>query len=201
MKYSKIIQLCKQNKTALIMCGGGVQWLSDGQAAYPLYGAPKFDTDSLLTLFDVSEKAAEKMTLKEIPLVSDINFEDYDETETGTSRGRLSIGYQGRVFLPINTEDGIKFIDQRHTTPLAEDNDVEYYMRRQAYTGKPYFVAKTGFCIRAVIPAADIIDGHFVGILKKIYDDCVVSYQNTERDPEFIQTTIESGGDADNADK
>ena len=77
MKIKKIVDLCKKRGYFyLFTTEGGEQWLSDGVGAYPLGDVPSLDEDTLCVLFDIPEKAREKMVFRVQQAPSGFCFDD-----------------------------------------------------------------------------------------------------------------------------
>lgn len=188
MKIKSIAAICKKNKNIAIFerysDDGDIltQYIGDGSAVYPVVGLPQLDKESLLTIFDVTEKDRDNYFVKTLGVPAGISFEDTDETERHVEREGISIIYSGRTLKPIRTTRGLVFIESRYLSPVADVLDVlELYERRTA-EGTPYIVAKAGFLLQAVIMPYDVISQQFVDNLKRLTEQCALSLDLRERE-------------------
>lgn len=152
MKIKAIAALMKKKRRISIFDDekNGVQWISDGYAAYPLYGLPELDGDTLLTVLDVPEKEREKYIVRRGMLPRAPCFSDTDGTERRLPPPALiSIGYGGEVLAPARTSLGLAFYNPEYLRPVS-DGPFEMYERESA-EGKMYLAVKSGFLLRALI--------------------------------------------------
>ncbi|MEA5151982.1 MAG: hypothetical protein VB039_05210 [Oscillospiraceae bacterium] len=154
-KKNKYIQMWDDEKTR-------VQWISNGYAAYPLYGMPELDGESVLTVLDVPEMEREKYTVRMGPMPDGCVFDDTDETERALAPTvGLTLGYGGQVLAPARTSLGLLFFDPEFLRPV-QDKPYELY-ERETDGGRIYLAIKSGLLLTAVImPKApneeDILD-------------------------------------------
>ena len=57
MDYKKIAGFVKKKKQLVIWERGGVQWITDGNAAYPVFGMPHMTDTEMLTFLGLSDIA------------------------------------------------------------------------------------------------------------------------------------------------
>lgn len=154
MVIKEIAKLCKERKNIQLFADrrNRVQWISDGIAAYPLYGMPWLDEDTVLTVMDIEEKDREKYRVKaeeEIP--DEIHTEDTDDTEKILPPPGLSIQYKGQLWQPAITSMGLYFFNPKYLRPLKDLEEPPEIYEREAESGTPYLVAKAGLMVVAVI--------------------------------------------------
>lgn len=154
MKLKKIISLCKSNKHISLYTDGSrdSQWLSDGIGAYLLDDYIELDTSKLCFLYDIDDKAQDKISMYDLPLPAGINFEDNILEESEVEELGLSINYNGGTLLPLMTEEGILYIQQKYLTPLTDNSqDTWSFFLRHDNHDKPLIIVKIGLFIAAVI--------------------------------------------------
>ena len=186
MEIKKIINLCKKSGKLRIFENEGAQWISDGAAAYPLFGLPYFTEESICAAYDILGKKAEKMHITfDLKLPSYLDFSDYAEGETECKRGSPLFG----ALIPITTAHGIEFIQSKYLTPFtdSDDNMLFIYERTNA-AGMTYFAIKDGFMLVGLVMPYDCINEEFVKRLKDLAEQCEISLENkraaAERDAE-----------------
>ena len=184
MKIKKIVDLCKKRGMVYIISdaeGGGVQWLGDGAAFYPLFDAPRFDKESLCTIFDINEVQAEKILFRiEDKLPVSFNFDNNDECESFADESEIHIIYGGRTLRPIHTDEGIVFLNVKYLAPLSDADNVEIY-KRYSTGDTVYFVAKVGYEVQAVIMPVDIMDKGFMESVDRLASHSAIAFKNKER--------------------
>lgn len=177
MKLKKIIDLCKKRgEFDLFTPVGGEQWISDGLGCYPLGDVPFLDADTLCRLFDIPEKAREKMRFREGSVPEAICFDDVDESEVRCEQAAIVLGGKNSV-IPYKTSQGIEFIDCKHLEPLENSGDLEVY-ERLSKGGNTYFAIKRGLLLVALILPYTLITEPFVEDLKDLAALCEIALQN-----------------------
>ena len=72
MKIKSIVSICKREKRFCLFdderMESAVQWLGDGSAVYPLLKMPPLDKESIFAVFDIPDKQASKMFVRQEPL-------------------------------------------------------------------------------------------------------------------------------------
>lgn len=184
MKIKKIAALCKQTKAVILFerysrNGNTVsqQYISDGVAAYIVWGLPQLDTGSVLTIFDVPEKDRDKYVVKTRCIPDGINFDDADENEKPIEVEMLPIVYGGKVLKPLQTRSGLVFIDSKYISPVSDVLDVLMLYERSTPGGATYIVAKAGLLLQAVIIPEDIINQNLVKNLQALTRQCALSLE------------------------
>ncbi len=168
MKFSKMIGLCKKAKRVFVYeeySGETVmQYIGDGNAAYPIFDMPRLDKNGIFAVMDVPEKNKSDYYYICTPIPEDISFEDIsfkdsDKTETLVKPLPISIGFAGQLMKPLQTQSGIMFIDERYLKPLSDVYDVLELYERTSDSGKRYIVAKAGFLLQTVIMPISVTAG------------------------------------------
>lgn len=177
MKLKKVASICSKTK---IFClydreesGGEVsQWLGDSSAIYPITGLPYMDEENIYYVFDISAKQQEKIIFRHGPAPEGINLDDVDPTERRLSDDGLSVVYDGGILKPLQTRNGISFIQNKYLSPLEDVIEMVQLYERATPQGTPYIVAKTGFFLAAVIMPYNVINEKFVYHLSALARQC-----------------------------
>ncbi|WP_289026636.1 hypothetical protein [uncultured Flavonifractor sp.] len=177
MKLKKVASICSKTK---IFClydreesGGEVsQWLGDSSAIYPITGLPYMDEENIYSVFDISAKQQEKIIFRHGPAPEGINLDDVDPTERRLSDDGLSVVYDGGILKPLQTRNGISFIQNKYLSPLEDVIEMVQLYERATPQGTPYIVAKTGFFLAAVIMPYNVINEKFVYHLSALARQC-----------------------------
>lgn len=185
MKIKKIIANCKNiGQLYIYDHGDSAQWISSGDAAYPIFDLPKFDPDTICTAYDITDKQQDKMVIQRLPeLPTGICFDDYCESEHQVEPSRMRIIAQGKTLMPILTSAGMQFIDDKLLEPLADvpSDDLSLF-ERITDDGRMYFAVKQGLMITAVIEPFDILTDDFVDEVKSIATQCEIALYNKKAD-------------------
>lgn len=177
MKLKKVASLCSKTK---IFClydreesGGEVsQWLGDSSAIYPITGLPYMDEENIYSMFDISAKQQEKIIFRHQHAPEGINISDTDPTEHRIDEESLSLVYDGGVLKPLQTRNGISFIQNKYLSPLEDVIDMVQLYERETPQGMTYIVAKTGLFVAAVIMPYSVINDKFVYQLSELAQQC-----------------------------
>lgn len=153
MKIKSIAAICRSKKTVYLFSdyANAVQWISDGTAAYPLYGMPELDEETVLTIMDVPEKERGKWLVNMFALPEKYDFKDVANGERLTPGVGVSIGYGGGVYAPVRTSQGLRLFDPGYLKPLADMQEVTELYERIDGSGEPYIAVKAGFMLVALI--------------------------------------------------
>ena len=77
MKIKKAFDICKKSKVICLFTDGTTQYLSDGNAVYPLAALPELDEDYICQLYDINDSQREKIHFKiNEPLPYEYCFDD-----------------------------------------------------------------------------------------------------------------------------
>ena len=167
MKLSKIGALCKAYKRFVVYnVGRGMQWISDGYAAYPLCDLPPLEEDNVFAIFDIPEDKRGKMYFDERQGVpAGMSFADAVQDEVEIKPYSIGIIWQGAIYYPCKSREGILFVDKKYLSPF-EDGVVLY--ERWAENGTPYIAAKRGMLLEGVITPAGIATAELAELLCEV---------------------------------
>lgn len=84
----------------------------------------------------------------------------------------LSVVYDGGILKPLQTRNGISFIQNKYLSPLEDVIEMVQLYERATPQGTPYIVAKTGFFLAAVIMPYSVINDKFVYQLSELAQQC-----------------------------
>lgn len=162
MKIKKIAAICNQEGVFRLYNhtdndGVVTQWLGSNSAIYQLPGLPMLDEDSLCAMFDIPKKKREKLSILCVKMPEIINTEDITR-EYLLDATKLSICYQGTTLLPLRTEKGTIFIQEKLLEPLGDENDFLELYCRETPQGFPYVAVKEGMLLRAIILPFEIFE-------------------------------------------
>ena len=156
MKIKKAFDICKKNKSIYIsMTSEGEQWLSDGNAVYPIFELPLLNENYICKLYDINDAQRDKITFI------------------------IAIAYNGKILLPISTSEGLMFIDRTYLSPFADMPQQEMSLTLR-YNSKsvPYFAIKFGMIAYGFIAACEIVDENLVNSLKALYIESEMILKN-----------------------
>ena len=202
MRIKRIAALCSRAGIFQLLNkidGEGVvsQWLGDGNALYPLNGIPMLDKDSLCAMFDIPEKKREKLIIQYEDMPEAIDTADSDPLEILLEEKEMTIGYEGRQMIPLQTKDGVLFIGEQYLEPLADEMDLLSLYERKTPKGAPYVAVKAGMMLRGIIiPYNVVTDKKFIKRLELLLNDSkrelarIVANASAEADQEDEQQTI-----------
>lgn len=80
--------------------------------------------------------------------------------------------YDGGVLKPLQTRNGISFIQNKYLSPLEDVIDMVQLYERETPQGMTYIVAKTGLFVAAVIMPYNVINEKFVYHLSALARQC-----------------------------
>lgn len=177
MKLKKVASLCGKTKMFCLYDRPErddvvSQWLGDGYAIYPITGLPYMDEENIYSMFDISAKQQEKIIFRHGPAPEGINLDDVDPTERRLSDDGLSVVYDGGILKPLQTRNGISFIQNKYLSPLEDVIEMVQLYERETPQGAPYIVAKTGLFVAAVIMPYNVINEKFVYHLSALARQC-----------------------------
>lgn len=167
MKLKTALSIIRKERVInLFSTPEGAQWISSGGVAYPLYGLPEMDTDSLAVLLDIPEKEKSKYHFVVGVSPSDISFEDYIDSECKLPmEGLVSIGYGGSTLYPARTSEGLCFFDPAYLKPITENYEIFERKRQNGI----YLAVKTGFLLAAIIMPKEVAEEDLADRLKSIW--------------------------------
>lgn len=180
MKIKAIAKICEKTKIITIYeqkASHGddpIQWIGNSGGVYPVYGLPYMGKEEFLTVLDISEKDKKKYSFTRDPMPPELNFMDSDPSENAIDQSLydFNISARGGEFQPLQTQQGITFINTVYLTPLKDVLDeVELYERISA-DGKIYIAAKVGMLIKAVIMPYMIANEEFIKKINRFAMQC-----------------------------
>lgn len=174
MKLKQIEKLCKSAGQILLFDEAppeevdGVrleprQWMSDGEAVYPLDGVPYLDQDAVHAIFDIDAKKADKLHVQhnqELPTWLD--FGDFHESDSPLEpvKFKMSIG-SDELTLFRDTDGGLIVIKADYRKPLDNWKECECFKRMSA-EGNAFVAVMSGCVLRAIISTyrigADLVE-------------------------------------------
>lgn len=176
MKLKKVAALCNAEGRYFLMDqkddNGKIvsQRLGDGNAFYPLAGLPVMNMENICTMFDIPEKKLEKLLMRQIDATDTMNWEDTDPLEREIDDPKLCVRYAGADLLPLETSEGVTFIQEKYLLPLENLEYMRLYERKGR--NGVYVVAKIGLEIQALIMPMDLPDPDFMGLLANLTRQC-----------------------------
>lgn len=175
MKLSAIISICKQAKHIKIYSdAGGVQWISDGYAIYPLYGLPLLDEDNLFTLFDIPADKRSKFHLESVgSLPASYCFSDVCRGERPLEARSVSVCWRGTILRPFVVRGGIVYIDNKYLKPFSDSKNGVTLFERADTLGKTYLAVKDGLLLAGLIAPYVVCDGAFAAELCELSEAAV----------------------------
>ncbi len=169
MKLSAIESICKARKTILLSVIEGVQWISDGFAAYPLLGLPIMNGENVLTLFHVADKKKgdyqidENVSLDGIYDMSDVGGAEVDLRESFVQihNGKMSL-------TPFFSETGVLYVASKYLRPFEDAGEPCRFFERKTARGRSYIAVMEGFLLKGILLPEERIDPTFAGELRRI---------------------------------
>lgn len=152
MIFKNLTALCRQRKR-IWMYGDpeGVQWVSEGNALYPLHGMPGMTGQVLARVFDVPEKGLGKYSIKQEETLPAM-FDYGDAAAEAQLRPEPFIFKRYDALLcPVQTSRGLMFYDPELLKPLRDVQDSMEIYERETPKGQTYFAVKSGFLLQAII--------------------------------------------------
>ena len=152
MIFKNLTALCRQRKR-IWMYGDpeGVQWVSEGNAMYPLHGMPGMTGQVLARVFDVPEKDLGKYSIKQEETLPAM-FDYGDAAAEAQLRPEPFIFKRYDALLcPVQTSRGLMFYDPELLKPLRDVQETLNLYERATPQGTVYFAAKAGFLLQAII--------------------------------------------------
>lgn len=178
MKIKNICKFCKKNGFVLFVDEENhEQWLGDAAGMYLVQGLPLLNEESICVMFDITEKQKKSLQIHIQEKPAGINFNDTDNNETLCEKLPISI-FTDRMLSPYKTQTGICFIDEEYMKPLIDVwDEIEIY-QRMTEDLRPYFVAKVGFLVYAILMPYKI-EKDFAMRLEEIASLCNIELKNT----------------------
>lgn len=151
MVIKNIAKLCK--KTGIVRLwydeSRGVQWISNGYAAWALYGMPMMDAENVLTALDIPEKDWEKIVVRETKPPKDLDLNDLADGEELPDPA-ISICYGGQLVVPLQSTAGTILADPELFKPLRDVNHLTVHARKKG-NGEIYLACKGGLMLHGLV--------------------------------------------------
>lgn len=155
MKIKAIAAIAQKEKAIKLCNTEDTQWVLLRGAAYPLYGLPRLDPETLPVVLDIPESKSGKMLISWDDKPECLLFDDVCDGERELPPPQLvSIGYGGQVMYPEITSRGLLFYDPEYLKPVM-DSDFSLY-ERVTKSGQVYLAVKTGFMLKAIIMPLEV---------------------------------------------
>lgn len=158
-----------------------VQYIGDGTAFYQVNDLPHLDKESILTIFDISEKQRGKWLVKVGEIPEGIDFSDVAEGEQIIKQLDPAIVYNEKILLPLQTQNGILFINSKYLSPLSDVMDALNLFERETKARQVYIVAKVGLMLKAIIFPIEVATTKFVEKLEELARECAFSLEHKEK--------------------
>lgn len=188
MKLSKYVKLVKScGYCAVIHVAGSGIWLGTPNAVYRATELPEMEgEDQVRTVLDMTEKAWEKVYLKEswaesIRNIFGMNLAEFEEGEQKTERLKVLAVHKGvwATGLRCANDGEIIFYNEALTAPLSEEiKNSEYitYTVRKTSAGQRYVVVHNGFDVLAAIMPMQIVTQEYLADLAEFQALCTEQY-------------------------
>lgn len=188
MKLSKYVKLVKScGYCAVIHVAGSGIWLGTPNAVYRATELPEMEgEDQVRTVLDMTEKAWEKVYLKEswaesIRNIFGMNLAEFEEGEQKTERLKVLAVHKGvwATGLRCANDGEIIFYNEALTAPLSEEiKNSEYitYTVRKTSAGQRYVVVHNGFDVLAAIMPMQVVTQEFLADLAEFQALCTEQY-------------------------
>ena len=155
MKIKSIAAICKKSKVIYMYTKreeySVMQYIGDGSTAYPLDGVPELDAQSIMTIFDITEKQRGDWFIKEQDLPEEINFGDTDFSEKLMEQEKIQLFQSGKVLKALRSSQGVILIDSKYLAPVMDTSEVMEFYERVTPSGQRYVVIKAGLLLQAVV--------------------------------------------------
>ena len=183
MKIKKAIDICKKSKMIATFYVDSEQWITNGEACFSVPGVFNLTEDYICALYDIGDNQREKIQFKIGVTAPEVaNRGDVDPTETEAQVLKIGICLDGLgICIPLQTEQGIVFIQRRYLEPLLDVPESElFFYKRTTDDGKKTFIAvKFGLLLYAII-APVIINDEIVRTLENLYTAAkIANYNNS----------------------
>lgn len=149
MKYGKVASLLKKRKRIETFRATNTQWITEGYAAYPMYGMPELGRDNIFDLFGVGVDKRGDYAYAERECPEEINFYDADDDEKILERGRATVYFDGVEYEPLMSDTDAILIQPQYLAPFG-DTDYELYERKGSYAQR-YVAVKHGMALLGII--------------------------------------------------
>ena len=177
MKIKKLAAICKKHKRAIIyerqIAGTEKvqQLISDGSAAYPVFGLPRLTKESLLTIFDVEQSEWDMWHVSVYDDPKDEYYQDVMKGEQQLERFYQPIVINGKLIKSVMLNGQTVFFDDAYLNPVRDEKDILYY-GRILDNGSPLITVKSGMFLQAVIMPYKIEDETWIKRMEEMLAGC-----------------------------
>ncbi|MBR5342587.1 MAG: hypothetical protein IK149_01675 [Oscillospiraceae bacterium] len=199
MQIKQIAKLVKQSGELQLWTDAeqDTQWICNGYGAWPLYGFPFLDSDSVLAVLDIPEKDREKIIVTEKAPPDGICLKD-EASEEELPDPPISICYGGELLLPLETSEGLLLVDPNLFKPLRDVQPLTVHVRKTK-RGEAYLAAKGGMLLHGILWPRNLKTyGALPDLLGRIAGGLTESItRDAEKLPDEEDDQIELGEDDD----
>lgn len=173
MKLSKIGSLLKRDKSIYLYndLPNNMQWIGNGAAAYPIIGMPPMTEDNICTMFDITTKQKQEYFIRVDTLPERLCFKDTDPAENELAESDLLIVKSGRELQPLETQNGLAFLDMDYLKPIGTEDYIKLF-ERPTQRGGVYFAVKVGLNLQAIIMPFNPVSTAFVRQMENMACQC-----------------------------
>lgn len=130
LNYKKIAKFIKDTRTMTIWNGGGMQYISNGVAVYPVYGMPRMNEMEMLNFLGLADKAS-VITTKAVAAPDWIVEASYDDCiDNLLESNGPGIILHGDLFRTYYTESGAVVIQNNYIFTVEGSFDKDYPISR-----------------------------------------------------------------------
>lgn len=179
MIMKKVVAICKACGVVNIVDdnAGGMQWLGNGEAYYPMDGCPIFDEDSFCAVFDISDKKREKLVVARHDSTRvmhgvdlyDLHDVEYEEqylpmTEIGVPGGG--------PMMALTNQERMIFVPAAYVEAIGRElSELTFWVRKDG-KGKELVFVRKGIAAAALIWTCDILSERYVKNLRRYTELC-----------------------------
>ena len=166
MKIAKIKSLCNSAKRIILFNDGGVQYISEGHAIYPLYGMPELTEDNIYIIFDIPEKNRGKIHFEaKSGLPACFDMSDRSDEELELTPVGITLWYHGRELTPYISSRGVVFLNAKYLEPFSDSKNGFSLTERRFSNGAYYAAVKDGMLLAGIVLPEQVISPELGGLL------------------------------------
>lgn len=154
MKYSKIAGFIKHSCQLTIWDTPSEQWISDGQAAYPLFSSPKMDEQQMLHRLELPE---DKISVRRGSPPEAVDLSNNTDDEELIGKTGPVILYRGELCRTYYTSMGALAVPDRYIQVVEKDEsrgEMMLYLR--IFLNTPYIALHKGMYLYGIVLACPI---------------------------------------------
>lgn len=130
MNYKKIAKFIKDTRTLTIWNGGGMQYITNGIAVYPVYGMPRMNEAEMLNFLGLADKAS-VITTKAVTAPDWLIELKYDECiDSILESNGPGIILHGDLFRTYYSEEGAVVVQNSYISAVEGSFDKDYPISR-----------------------------------------------------------------------